>query len=238
MQTEITLIGNEGFRLAAGGPCIYIDAFYRMIPGVAGTAFTRAKAVTKADLILVTHSHWDHFHAEAVADVRSRTAATVVGPATVTRALRGIVPPGNLVELEPPLTAAPAPAASRTVRLANVTVTALRTFHSSDHNSYLVETPTFRFFHDGDNEDTTRIDAAALGRLDALLIGPWQGSHWVDFIEKLAPRRYFLMHLSNEELAQHDAGTFLPELCDHVPDGLVVLRPGSSFVFKDVNKKP
>jgi len=179
----------------------------------------------------VTHSHWDHFDARQVADVANRTGATVVGPATVARALRGIVPSDALVEMEPALAGKQGNALLQKAELPAATVTAFRTFHSRDHNSYLAETPGFRFFHDGDNEETRRIDAAALGRLDALLIGPWLGSGWVEFIEKLAPARWFLMHLSDEELDQHEAGRFLPDLCDHVPERLVVLRPGQSFVF-------
>jgi hypothetical protein len=39
------------------------------------------------------------------------------------------------------------------------------------------------------------------------------------------------MHLTGEELDQHAAGRFLPDICDRVPPGLVVLRPGGSFRF-------
>ena len=122
-------------------------------------------------------------------------------------------------------------AANASVDLPLARITAFRTFHSPDHNSYLVEMPGCRFFHDGDNEDTRRIDVAALGRIDALFIGPWQGSGWVDFIETVKPTRWFLMHLTDEELDQQKAGTFLPDLCDHVPesDKLVTLGPGESF---------
>jgi len=230
-KTEITLIGNEGFRIATPSAVIYVDGFYGAIPGVADEPAVRAKAVSKADLILVTHAHWDHFNAREVADAAARTGATLVGPRSVIQAFDGILPPESLVELEPPLVGKTEMAASLKVELPAASVTAFRTFHSRDHNSYLVETAAFRFFHDGDNEDTRRIDTAALGRLDALFIGPWQGSGWVEFIETLAPTRWFLMHLSDDELNQHEAGRFLPDLCDHVPEGLVVLRPGESFVF-------
>jgi hypothetical protein len=55
----------------------------------------------------------------------------------------------------------------------------------------------------------------------------------VDFIERVNPRRWFLMHLTDEELRRQEEGTFLPELCDHVPlpDRLVTLRPGESYVM-------
>lgn len=232
MATEITLIGNEGFRIATPSATILMDAFYGAIPGLASAPALGAAGARRADLILVTHAHWDHFQADAVAAAARRTGAKVVGPGAVTQALRGAVAPEALVRLEP-AAARRGFALSEKVELPGATVTAFRTFHAMGHNSYLVETPTFRFFHDGDNEDTRRVDPDALGRLDALFIGPWQGSGWVEFIERLAPARWFLMHLSEEELDQHEAGEFLPDLCDHVPlpERLVVLRPGQTFNF-------
>lgn len=233
MPTEVTLIGNEGFRITTPSATIFIDAFYGAIPGLASAPAAKTRHVKKADLLLVTHNHWDHFNTEEVAEFARHTGAKVVGPGAVTQALEGALPPEALVKLEPTRAARDGMAASQKVVLTAATITAFRTFHAMGHNSYLVETPGFRFFHDGDNEDTRRLDAAALGRLDALLIGPWQGSGWVEFVEKLDPARWFLMHLSEEEMDQHEAGTFLPDLCDHVPlpDRLVVLRPGQSFTI-------
>ena len=229
LGNEIRLIGNEGFRLRAGSVEIYIDPFYHPIPGVAGAPGLRGKDVAKADLILVTHAHPDHFEPGEVAEVASRTGAIVAGPRAVIRSLAGRVPAAALREMEP--AAAPAGEPARTVKLELpfATVKAFRTFHASGHNSYLIESAGLRFFHDGDNENTTRIPISALGRIDALMIGPWQGSGWVEFIEKLSPARYFLMHLSEQELDEHAAGRFLPGICERVPKGLVVLRPGESF---------
>lgn len=232
MHARVTLISNEGFLIETGPTRILIDAFYGAIPGMASAAALDAASFGKVDLILVTHDHWDHFSAREVADAANRTGASVVGPASVIGHLRGKVPAEALVKLEPP-TARKGVAMSEKAELPAATVTAFRTFHGLGHNSYLVEAPGFRFFHDGDNEDTRRLDAAALGRLDALFIATWQGSGWVEFIEQLAPTRWFLMHMSEEELDAHLAGEYLPELCDHVPlpDRLVALRPGQSFTF-------
>lgn len=233
MSTEITLIGNEGFRITTESGAIFTDPFYAAVPGVAGKRVIRPEHVTEADLILVTHSHWDHFRANEVAEVATRTGAHVVGPADVIGRLRGKAPDEALVEMEPDVTRGGKPFAHVTDDLAHARVTAFRTYHGRMHNSYLVETPTFRFFHDGDNETTQRLDASMLQALDALLIGPWQGSGWVEFIEALAAKRYFLMHLTEEEIDEIEAGTFLPAICDHVPlpDRLVVLRAGQSFVL-------
>jgi len=230
-RATLTLIGNEGFRVRTGVADIFIDAFNRAIPE---DAWRRAALPdeARAALILVTHAHWDHFDSRQVVEAARMLKARVIGPRSVVGQLEKRLARDTLVEMEPPLAEGARPFHSVSVRLATVAVTAYRTCHSRDHNSYLVETSEFRFFHDGDNEDTRRIDVQGLGRLDALLIGPWQGAGWVEFIEKLAPTRYFLMHLTDEELADHARGRFLPEICDRVPPGLVVLRPGEVFVYR------
>lgn len=232
MEVEILLIGNEGFRISSPSAAVCIDSFYGRFPGAGAGASIDGADLTQVDLILVTHAHWDHFDAGRVADAAARSGASVVGPASVIDRLRGKVAADALVELEPLQARRTETAASRKATLGETVVTAFRTFHSPDHNSYLVEMPGCRFFHDGDNEDTRRIAAGALGKLDALFIAPWQGSDWVTFIEALAPRRWFMMHLSDKELDLHEAGVFLPDLCDHVPQRLVTLRPGQSFVLE------
>ncbi len=232
MGVEITLTGNAGVRVAARSVRIFVDAFYGgAITGVAGSPVIRADDIEKADIILVTHDHWDHFEADDVARVALRTGAKVIGPRPVARKLNSLLQPEQIIELEPPLARAGENAGSQTLDLPHARITAFRTFHARHHNSYLVETPGLRFFHDGDNEDTRRLDARALGRLDALFIGPWQGSGWVDFIERTTPDCYILVHLSDEELKEHDADLFLPGICDHVPPGLVKLRPGRPHVI-------
>jgi hypothetical protein len=118
--------------------------------------------------------------------------------------------------------------------LAKATVTAFRTYHGRGHNSYLVRAGGFAFFHDGDNEDTRPLDTAALAPVDALLLCPWQGSGWPEFVERLSPRRWFLIHMTQEEIAQHRAGRFLPDLCDRVPlpDRIVALAPGEASTME------
>lgn len=231
MTVTITSIGNAGFHIATPEATVLVDAFYHPIPGVAEPPSQRGRDIQMADLILVTHSHFDHFSPDEVAEVAQRTGAQVIGSESVTRKLAGQLDPRQIMTLEPP-PAGKGWANSLTADLPFAKVVAFRTFHSQDHNSYLVEVGGFRFFHDGDNGLTHRFAPGCLDRLDALLIGPWEGSGWVDFIEKLAPRRYFLMHLTQRELEETLAGTFLSEICDRVPEGLVVLRPGESYALE------
>ena len=122
-----------------------------------------------------------------------------------------------------------------------IRITAFRTYHSRGHNSCLLEIPgqnggkPLRLFDDGDNEDTRPLDLAAIGPIDVLLLGgPWQGSAWAEFVDRLRPGRWLLMHLTAEELDAHAAGRYLPDLCDRVPrpDGLVALRPSQALSFR------
>ena len=234
MSVKITAMGNAGFHVAAPGASVLIDALWEGVPRfLGGRRASAAAEALPANLILVTHAHWDHFGPARVAEAAARTAATVVGPADVTRQLRGRVPAGSLVALEPPETPRGGPAASATIQVAGAAVTAMRTSHGQRHNSYLVRTGAFSFFHDGDNEDTRPLDVAALRPVDALILCPWQGSGWPEFVEHLAPRQWFLMHLTDEEFDEHFAGRFLPGLSDRVPlaDRVAALRPGESFAF-------
>jgi len=221
-------IGNAGFRVAAADFCVFVDAFYVAASWIGAPPCRRLQRVSANDLILVTHCHPDHFAPEDIAQRAGN--GTVVGPGTVISRLRTLQPAIKTICMDPPKPEVGQSAQPVTVHVASVTIHAFRTLHSSDHNSYLVEAHGFRFFHDGDNEDTRRINVAALGRVDALFIAPWQGSGWTDFVQQLQPRKWFLSHLTEEELDQHAAGVFLPGICESVPlaDRLVVLRPGQS----------
>jgi L-ascorbate metabolism protein UlaG (beta-lactamase superfamily) len=231
MRAEILLAGNEGFRITTPEATVFIDAFWGGRRGW-GNPVLRPAEVTTASLILVTHNHWDHFGAPDVAEVAQRTGAVVAGPNDVIAELHGKVHAERLLAMEPPAPAGTSPATSIITQRHGITITAFRTFHGRAHISYLVETPSFRWFHDGDNENTRRIEASALGHLDALFIAPWQGSGWVEFVERLDPAHWFIMHMTEEELDQHEAGAFLPDLCDHVPARLIALRPGQSHRFE------
>lgn len=84
---SLTWLGHAGFRLELPGATIYIDPF-RCGPGPA------------ADLMLITHDHFDHFSpGDVKALITERTE--VVAPQPVTEKLRGhvtAVRAGDLVE--------------------------------------------------------------------------------------------------------------------------------------------
>jgi L-ascorbate metabolism protein UlaG (beta-lactamase superfamily) len=73
---EITYIANEGVLISAGGKQVLIDGLHRNERAFSHYAFLppaeREKIETaqapfdKIDLLLVSHRHYDHFHAEAI----------------------------------------------------------------------------------------------------------------------------------------------------------------------------
>jgi L-ascorbate metabolism protein UlaG (beta-lactamase superfamily) len=88
MSVEIRWIGHASFRLAADDVVLYIDPW------------KLSSAQPDADLVFVSHGHFDHWSADDVAAV-SREATTVVGPGDVVGSLPGgrALRPGERVEI-------------------------------------------------------------------------------------------------------------------------------------------
>ncbi len=83
-------LGHSGFRINARGATVYIDPY-------------RVSGGPKADLILVTHGHYDHFSLQDVERL-SHGDTWLVAPAAVAERAKGRVvsiAPGELLELEP-----------------------------------------------------------------------------------------------------------------------------------------
>jgi L-ascorbate metabolism protein UlaG (beta-lactamase superfamily) len=85
----IEWLGHSGFRIDAGGSTIYIDP-YRVPDG------------KKADAILITHGHYDHFSRQDVERL-SHERTWLIGPAAVAERVAGQVisiAPGEVIERE------------------------------------------------------------------------------------------------------------------------------------------
>src|SRR4051812_2469506 len=82
-------LGHSGFRIRAGRAAVYIDPY-------------RVKEGPKADLILITHGHYDHFSPQDVERL-SHDHTWLIGPPSVAERVSGrvlSVTPGEVVEDE------------------------------------------------------------------------------------------------------------------------------------------
>ncbi len=223
----ITSTGNAGVYIQSSAGNVYIDSFFHPVPDVGGRPVITGNEAKKADLILVTHNHYDHLHPEETRDAALTTGAPVAGPERVAKVMRKHLPPERIIALEPDERRQPP--ASHNITIGNITITSFRTYHGQGHNSYLLEMDGVRIFHDADNEHTEPYDLDALGRIDVLLLCPWAESGAGQFVDRLKPGKWLLIHMTDAEIDQHRAGAFLPALLSPVPDGVIALRGGESM---------
>ncbi len=78
MEPKIEWLGHDSFRISDGGKIIYLDPWK-----LKGNP-------PKADIILVTHDHYDHFSKPDIEKL-SKSDTVVVGPPSVTQQLTGNV---------------------------------------------------------------------------------------------------------------------------------------------------
>jgi L-ascorbate metabolism protein UlaG (beta-lactamase superfamily) len=96
MRVTLDWLGVSTFRLTVGNLVLFLDAYLDRVPAAPPVGLTTAD-VTRADFVLVGHSHFDHlWGAERIA---ARTGATVIGSHETVRLLRDVdgVPERQLV---------------------------------------------------------------------------------------------------------------------------------------------
>ncbi len=84
-------VGHSTFEILISGKRILIDPFFgntirnmpRQIP-----ASEKPGSITKADMILITHEHPDHFEKDTVQEIVKRTGASVIAPKNVLSQLK------------------------------------------------------------------------------------------------------------------------------------------------------
>jgi L-ascorbate metabolism protein UlaG (beta-lactamase superfamily) len=142
-------LGHSGFRIDAGRSTVYIDP-YRVGDG------------PSADLILVTHGHYDHFSPIAIERL-TKGGTRVVAPPTVAERLDGRVTqlaPGERLaeEVLPGIEVAAVPAYNTSKRDA-----AGNAFHPREAGGvgYEVRIGGERLYHAGDTDVIPEMDAVA-----------------------------------------------------------------------------
>ena len=140
-------LGHSGFRIRAGKANVYIDPY-------------RVEGGPTADLILITHAHYDHFSPQ---DVERLTGddTIVIAPAAVAERLAGnviAVRPGEVVEAMPGIDVRAVPAYNTSKRDAEG-----RVFHPREAGclGYEVNVRGERLYHAGDTDVIPEMDEVA-----------------------------------------------------------------------------
>jgi L-ascorbate metabolism protein UlaG (beta-lactamase superfamily) len=201
IEQDIQWLGHAGFRLKVAGKTIYIDPY-------------RAPSGPQADLILITHDHFDHFSPEDLEQI-SGDGTRVIGPATVTEQLKGAV-----VKI----------AAGETVELPGFDVTAVAAYNTNKLDSdgkpfhpresgwvgYVIKGGGHKIYHSGDTDVIPEMDQAA-GADVALL--PVSGTYVMTAVEaaeaarRIDPALAIPMHWGTIIGSREDAEKF-SELAD------------------------
>jgi L-ascorbate metabolism protein UlaG (beta-lactamase superfamily) len=195
-RPTIRWLGHAGFCLELARRVVYIDPY-------------RASAGPPADLILITHDHFDHFSPddiERLAGERTR----VIGPSTVTEQLKGAVSaisPGETIELDDlDVTAV---AAYNTNKLDSDG----KPFHPREAGwvGYVLKVEGRKIYHSGDTDVIPEMDQAA-GADIALL--PVSGTYVMTAAEaaeaarRIEPRIAVPMHWGTVIGSREDAEEF------------------------------
>jgi L-ascorbate metabolism protein UlaG (beta-lactamase superfamily) len=139
MVENIAWLGHDSFRITGGeGTIVYVDPWHV------------ARGAPRADIILVTHDHYDHLSKDDIDALRT-PATVVVGPPEVTGALRGatrtIRPGESLAVKGVTVTAVPAYNLDKFREPGHV-------FHpkSDGKVGYVIEIDGRRIYHAGDTD--------------------------------------------------------------------------------------
>jgi len=193
-------VGHSGFRIAIGAATVYIDP-YRV-----------SAEAAPADLILVTHGHYDHFSPRDV-DLLAGPRTLLVGPAHVVELARGNVAslaPGETIEPEiTPGLAVTGVAAYNTSKLRP----GGEPFHTREAGGlgYDLHFEGRRVYHAGDTDVIPEMDAVAGADL-ALL--PVSGTYVMTAAEaaeaarRIAPALAVPMHWGEHIGTRADAEKF------------------------------
>jgi L-ascorbate metabolism protein UlaG (beta-lactamase superfamily) len=151
---HVEWLGHSGFMLKAGGTVVYIDPY-------------KISHSEKADLILITHDHYDHCDPGSVSTIRKEDTV-VVAPKSCRQKLDGIVEisPGQVMEKRG--------VEIRAVPAYNKT----KQFHPRGEGvGFVLEIAGKRIYHAGDTDSIPEM--GNLGELDLALL-PVGGTYTMD----------------------------------------------------------
>jgi L-ascorbate metabolism protein UlaG (beta-lactamase superfamily) len=206
MAATVKWLGHASFRIAGDGEVVYIDPW------------KLSEAPHDATVVLVSHSHYDHYSAEDIAKV-SGAGTKAIGPSDV------IAQEGKGQSIEP----------GETVTIGGVKVTGVasynpaKQFHPKANNwlGFIIEIGPNRIYYAGDTDMTGEMKA--LGDIDVALL-PVGGTYTMNADEAAAaaecirPARAIPYHWGDIVGGADDAEQFRRTAgCE-----VIVLKPGQS----------
>jgi L-ascorbate metabolism protein UlaG (beta-lactamase superfamily) len=205
-------LGHSGFRITVGKAHVYIDP-YRI-----------AAREPKADLVLITHGHYDHFSPQDLERL-SKSDTRVIAPPAVAERLEGEVVsirPGEVVETHVPGVDVRAVPAYNTSKRDGEG----RPFHPRETGcvGYEVNVRGERLYHAGDTDVIPEMDWV-VGSDVALL--PVSGVYVMTALEaaeaarRIQPTVAVPMHWGEHIGSEKDAKAF----ADAAPVDVVIMRP-------------
>ena len=226
-QNTIKWLGHAGFQIASEkGTVIVIDPWLTDNP----LAPCKAEDIEKADLVLVTHDHFDHV-ADAARIVKA-TGATLVGmPETVGRLKAEEGVPDSQIVFGTGMNI------GGTISSLGVQITMTQAFHSSQTGNpagYIVKLEDgYTVYHAGDTGifssmkllgDLFKINLALLPIGSVFTMDPVQASVAAKLLEAKA---VIPMHYKTFPILEQDASSFVEIMKKEAPDiQVVILDPG------------
>lgn len=189
-------LGHAGFRLKVAGKLVYVDPY-------------RSGRGAPADVILITHDHFDHFSPEDIRAVMNDDT-TLIGPSTVTEKVAA---------------RALSIAAEETIELSGLDVTAVAAYNTNKVDSdgkpfhprsagwvgYIIRAAGRTIYHSGDTDVIPEMDQAA--GVDVALL-PVSGTYVmtaqeaVEAARRIAPKLAIPMHWGTVVGSRADADEF------------------------------
>jgi len=207
MAVKIQWLGHASFKIVDGGTVIYIDPWQL------------SKAEHDATLILVSHTHYDHYSAEDVAKATGPDSE-LIGPRDVIIAEGNgrIIKPGQIIEL----------GAVKVTAVASYNPN--KQFHPKANNwlGFVVEIEGTRIYYAGDTDitdemkDLTNIDVALLPVGGTYTMGVEEA---VTAVEHMKPKRAIPCHWGEIVGSHSDAERF----ADAAECEVEVLHPGEEL---------
>jgi len=231
-NTKISFLGHAGFQITSEkGKILIIDPWLTDNP----LATCQAEDITKADIVLVTHDHFDHI-ADAAGIVKATGAILVGMPETVGRLKEEAAIPDSQIVFGMGMNI------GGTVISDGISITMTQAFHSSQTASpagYIIKLENgFTLYHAGDTGifssmkllgEIFNINLAMLPIGGVFTMDPKQATLAAKLLEV---NTVIPMHYKTFPILEKDTSSYVEIMEKEAPNiKVIVLDPGEEYIF-------